>query len=166
RSRPSWPSRSKRTTMEYLPLFSWKGRSYGSKIVIRAFFTAFSTPDHFALLAAATLLAAGAMLGFSTVRGGALRASVGSTEAGWHQSTLVSSDRRAQDTLGTAGVRVTENRSGTSGSLTPAVPDTSGSDPRTSLAQLKEHRCRRTDARTAHVARARLPPRRSVAHVR
>ena len=67
--------------MEYLPLFSWKGRSYGSKIVIRAFFTAFSTPDHFALLAAATLLAAGAMLGFSTVRGGALRASVGSTEA-------------------------------------------------------------------------------------
>jgi hypothetical protein len=38
--------------MEYLPLSSlWKGRSYGSKIVIRAFFTAFSTPDHFALLA-------------------------------------------------------------------------------------------------------------------
>src|SRR5215831_2681571 len=36
--------------MEDLPLFSWKGRSYGSKIVIRAFFTAFSTPDHFALL--------------------------------------------------------------------------------------------------------------------
>jgi hypothetical protein len=67
--------------MEYLPLFSWKGRSYGSKIVISAFFTAFSTPDHFTLLGAATLLAAGAMLGFSTVRGGALRASVAPTEA-------------------------------------------------------------------------------------
>ena len=37
--------------MEDPPLFSlWKGRSYRSKIVIRAFFTALSTPDHFALL--------------------------------------------------------------------------------------------------------------------
>ena len=36
--------------MEDLPLFSlWKGRSYGSRIVIRAIFTAFSTPDHLAL---------------------------------------------------------------------------------------------------------------------
>jgi hypothetical protein len=36
--------------MEDLPLFSfWRGRSYGSKIVIRAILTAFSTPEHLAL---------------------------------------------------------------------------------------------------------------------
>ena len=48
---PRLTSTLQRTIMEDLPLFSvWKGRSYGSKIVIRAIFTAFSTPDHLALL--------------------------------------------------------------------------------------------------------------------